>query len=547
MQAHRLRAPATDGALAGRAAARPRPRRCSSRNADRLGAWDYDFQGRGRSALRTHGPRRGRRHRPATTTRRPASTCRRSRPSPARSSSTGHQPELFHPGVWVKNFAVAGLAAKAGGLGLNLIVDNDIPKGAVDPRPRAAMAGRRTMRPVRLRRLGGGGPLRRPADPRRGALRHVRRVASTRRSDGLVADPLARRVLAHVMAAPEDMPGRDRVGRRFARPAASDRGRAGASTTSKCPWASSARPRRSSGSPATCWRSSRGSRRSTTRALARYRALYKIRSKNHPVPALGREGDWLEAPFWVWRAGRAQAPAAAGPPAREDDASCGSPARTSRSWRSRSPPTARRVAPSRRLRELPGRGIRLRTRALTTTMFARLLPGRPLRPRDRRREVRRARRRDRPRLLRARAAGLPDALDDPLARPADDPGPRREAAHRASSADPRPDLATRALPGRATAPKDLDRRRSVAAHRRRAGNSRRSGWRGSATCGRLNDALAARIDESAPGAVGRGDGAGSPAAIQDDAVARSREYAIVLFDERRIEPAMTAIAREAAR
>ena len=21
---------------------------------------------------------------------------------------TGHQPELFHPGVWVKNFAVAG-------------------------------------------------------------------------------------------------------------------------------------------------------------------------------------------------------------------------------------------------------------------------------------------------------------------------------------------------------------------------------------------------------------------------------------------------------
>ncbi len=42
---------------------------------------------------------------------------------------TGHQPELFHPGVWVKNFAVAGLARQSGAVGLNLIVDNDIPKG----------------------------------------------------------------------------------------------------------------------------------------------------------------------------------------------------------------------------------------------------------------------------------------------------------------------------------------------------------------------------------------------------------------------------------
>ena len=43
---------------------------------------------------------------------------------------TGHQPELFHPGVWVKNFAPAALARAHGGLGLNLIVDNDLPKSA---------------------------------------------------------------------------------------------------------------------------------------------------------------------------------------------------------------------------------------------------------------------------------------------------------------------------------------------------------------------------------------------------------------------------------
>ncbi|MBA4188197.1 MAG: hypothetical protein C0467_09295 [Planctomycetaceae bacterium] len=40
----------------------------------------------------------------------------------------GHQPELSHPGVWVKNFALNGLAKKIGGIPLNLIVDNDTLK-----------------------------------------------------------------------------------------------------------------------------------------------------------------------------------------------------------------------------------------------------------------------------------------------------------------------------------------------------------------------------------------------------------------------------------
>lgn len=38
---------------------------------------------------------------------------------------TGHQPQLAHAGVWVKNMAVAELARRGGGTGLNLIVDND--------------------------------------------------------------------------------------------------------------------------------------------------------------------------------------------------------------------------------------------------------------------------------------------------------------------------------------------------------------------------------------------------------------------------------------
>lgn len=38
---------------------------------------------------------------------------------------TGHQPELYHPGVWAKNFAVSAVAQSCGGFGFNLVADTD--------------------------------------------------------------------------------------------------------------------------------------------------------------------------------------------------------------------------------------------------------------------------------------------------------------------------------------------------------------------------------------------------------------------------------------
>ena len=39
---------------------------------------------------------------------------------------SGHQPELFHPGVWFKNFALSALAKKHSAWAVNLVVDNDL-------------------------------------------------------------------------------------------------------------------------------------------------------------------------------------------------------------------------------------------------------------------------------------------------------------------------------------------------------------------------------------------------------------------------------------
>lgn len=44
--------------------------------------------------------------------------------------ATGHQPDFYHPGVWIKNFAINGLARRAGAHSLNVNIDTDTRKSA---------------------------------------------------------------------------------------------------------------------------------------------------------------------------------------------------------------------------------------------------------------------------------------------------------------------------------------------------------------------------------------------------------------------------------
>ncbi len=282
---------------------------------------------------------------------------------------TGHQPELFHPGVWVKNFATAALAKAHGGLGLNLIVDNDIPKSSWVRVPQIAGEKARIVR-VDFDHWTGEAPF-------------------------------------------EDLPVHDEeVFASFG-----DAGR--------CGFWGEASPTRSSSitGPALCGGVMPGFQLGLRLALARheieaswgacnleiplshvcqsegffwfachllaqlpkfqeihnqmltqYRALYGIRSKNHPVAALAMQGEWREAPFWVWRRGqprRRPLLVKQGPRtmllriAGEDDPLIELPLS----------PDREACCAVERLRELGSRSVRLRTRALTTTMFARYLLG----------------------------------------------------------------------------------------------------------------------------------------------------------------------------
>jgi hypothetical protein len=110
------------------------------------------------------------------------------------------------------------------------------------------------------------------------------------------------------------------------------------------------------------------------RALAEYRAAYHIRSKHHPVASLAIEGEWREAPFWVWRAASPRRRALlVRQLAREMELRIAGESDVL--VRLPLAPDREACCAVEQLRTLPDQGVRLRTRALTTTFFSRLLLG----------------------------------------------------------------------------------------------------------------------------------------------------------------------------
>jgi hypothetical protein len=366
MHPHRLRAPSSDGALLADPALNEAGVLLDA-NASRLNRWDHDFQGRRAGRLRAMARAEvmalARQYHQANGLDWPDAPAQ-----PPRLVVTGHQPELFHPGVWVKNFAVAGLAKARQGVGLNLIVDNDIPKGPSIRVPHSA-GGMLQASHVAFDVWAGEVPYEDQTVQDEALFASFADRARSKLGS-LIADPVLDdfwpRVLRRVGAT-------DRVGLRFALARREVEAEWGARNV-EVPLGQVCE------SEAFCWFASHllahlpRFQATHNAALARYRNAYGIRSKNHPVPTLARQGEWLEAPFWAWRA---QAPRRRPLMARmlprtielriagEDKPFIELPLAADRDA----------CCAIEGLQSLPGQGLRLRTRALTTTMFARYLLG----------------------------------------------------------------------------------------------------------------------------------------------------------------------------
>ena len=276
----------------------------------------------------------------------------------------GHQPSLHHPGVWLKNFVTGDLARAAEGIGLNLIVDNDVASSRAIRVPFEQSENWRWQ----------GIPFDDPAAPQ----------------------PWEEATIQNA-----------EVFDRFGTQAAAAMQRLGVESGVEQYWAAAVAHRRSGcdclveclAAARHQWEMRHGLhnlefplsqlcelpmfrqfvlhileqlpdwQNAYNKAVAEYRHVNRVRSRNHPVPNLERRGDWLEAPFWVWE-----------PTAQRRERLFARA--TSDGLELAAGETSLGTVPDRgrhglaaaldALEQLSRQGIRLRSRALTTTMFSRL-------------------------------------------------------------------------------------------------------------------------------------------------------------------------------
>ncbi len=270
----------------------------------------------------------------------------------------GHQPTLFHPGVWFKNFFLSELARRGNGIPINLVIDNDlassksifVPAGdehyryfksvpyddpglpyafeecpIVNPKTLASF-------PVRVRsELKGiaGTPL------VEAIWRFLDRSISSDGNLGLTLARMRHAYEEHVGLDSLELPLSQVCGLTAFKKFALE-----------------------------IFANASAFRESYNSVLYHYRQLNRIRSSAHPVPPLEEEQGWTEVPFWIWSQST---------PRRR---------RLYVKWRGSDlllsdlhglEKTLAEATALSEWAELQRAGIAIRPRALTTTMFCRLV------------------------------------------------------------------------------------------------------------------------------------------------------------------------------
>ncbi|HEV3118687.1 MAG TPA: hypothetical protein VGY58_16680 [Gemmataceae bacterium] len=278
----------------------------------------------------------------------------------------GHQPELFHPGVWVKNFALNRLARLHDATPVNLVVDNDIAKSTTLRVP--VLATPETPFPhiahVPFDRWTGEVPYEeRPVRDEAFFAEVPSRVAPF--LEGWNFEPLLpdfwQEVRKHSARTPL-------LGERFARARRALERRWGCDNL-ELPVSILCRTESFAWFAAHLLAQLSSFHAIYNSCVHEHRRLYGIRSRNHPVPDLAREGDWLEVPLWAWKSGAGNRDRLfARQTATQIELRAGR-----EPWPGLPLPGADVTRLVQAWRSLETRGFKIRSRALTNTLFARLL------------------------------------------------------------------------------------------------------------------------------------------------------------------------------
>ncbi len=276
----------------------------------------------------------------------------------------GHQPQLFHPGVWFKNFALARLAQNYDAVGVNLIVDSDTIKGASIRVPSGPI-DEPIVQNVLFDESGATIPFEERAILDRDLFNSFGRRATEALTSAVPA-PVMSEFWPLAQARARET---NNLGECLAQARHQLEGRWGTSTL-EMPQS------RVCQLPAFHWFTAHllanlpRLQEIYNSSVAQYRRVYRLRSANHPVPDLARDGEWLEAPFWLWTA---ESPKRRRLFARQQGDRLQITDRAGLEIELPASPDADLSRAVDVLAELPARGIKLRTRALLTTLFGRLV------------------------------------------------------------------------------------------------------------------------------------------------------------------------------
>lgn len=276
----------------------------------------------------------------------------------------GHQPQLFHPGVWFKNFALGSLAQQNDAVAINLIVDSDtikssslrVPTGSAD-NPQLSL--------VPFDRPGPVVPFEERSVLDAETFRTFGRRAAEQIAP-LVPDPLVREYWPMVL---ERSRQHDNLGTCLAQARHQLEGQWGLNAL-ELPQSHVCQLPSFAHFTVHLLQSLPRLVPVYNETVGEYRRQHHIRSTAHPVPDLAAEDGWLEAPFWIWTDGDPRRRRAF---VRHER---GRMRLTDRAGVETTLPCTSGGNPDpaiQRLLELPQQGIRLRSRALVTTLWARLV------------------------------------------------------------------------------------------------------------------------------------------------------------------------------
>lgn len=208
---------------------------------------------------------------------------------------SGHQPKLFHPGVWFKNFALSSLGKQLSATPINMIVDNDLCELSSVAVPKSVSMTEATTESIAYDTPGKNLPF-----ESREILDHNLFRSFADRLDQSI-NPTITRPLVHQLwkNTEEFIDPANRLGNTIAAARHQLEGQYGLQTL-EIPLSIICQSLEFSEFVAEILLKIEDFQKVHNDSLNEYRAVHRIRSNSHPVPSLNQIDNWFETPFWIW-------------------------------------------------------------------------------------------------------------------------------------------------------------------------------------------------------------------------------------------------------